>query len=313
MLDITIVNWNSGRQLRECLESIASANSSRSRLSRVVIVDNSSWDGSIDGLEDLGLPLSVISNERNRGFAAACNQGAKGSEADYLLFLNPDTRLFVDSLSEPVRFMERAENENIGICGIQLVDERGQVSRTCARFPKPSMFFSKMLGLDRFFPTWFPSHFMTEWDHANTRKVDHVMGSFFLVRRSLFVSLGGFDERFFVYLEDVDFSLRARNLGWLSYYDTGAQAYHRGGGTSEQVKAIRLFYSLRSKILYGRKHFDRLRATVLLLGTILIEPLSRLALAIVCRSVAQATETLAGYGMLWRSLPAILKAARSVR
>src|SRR5438094_1323064 len=93
-LDIIIVNWNAGKPFRDCLLSIKNAKKSGFNLTRVVVVDNGSTDGSLDAIHTAGLPLTVIRNPENRGFAAACNQGAKESKADYLLFLNPDTRLF---------------------------------------------------------------------------------------------------------------------------------------------------------------------------------------------------------------------------
>lgn len=306
-LDIIIVNWNAGNQLRECLESITAAGCKGFDLKRVVVVDNASTDGSAKCLNDLPLPLTIVENKENRGFAAACNQGATGSKADYLLFLNPDTKLFEKSLEVPIGFMEQPENKKVAITGIQLVADSGEVERTCARFPTPGRIFSKMLGLDRLFPRFFPSHFMLEWNHLESREVDQVMGAFFLVRRSVFETLGGFDERFFVYMEDLDFSLCAQDLGCQSYYLADAKAYHKGGGSSEQVKAVRMFYSLRSRILYGYKHFGRPAADVLLIATILIEPFSRLTLAIGHRSVEQIKETLLGCAMLWRSMPTILK------
>jgi len=309
-LDIIILNWNSGHRLRDCLETITSVNKNGFSLERVVVVDNASSDGSIDGLENLELPLTIIRNTENRGFAAACNQGAKGSKADYLLFLNPDTRLFKDSLTKPLTFMEQMESRDIGILGIQLVDDNGQISRTCARFPTPGRSFSKMFGLDRLFPDLFPSHFMTEWDHRESREVDQVMGAFFLVRRSLFQSLGGFDERFFVYFEEVDFSFRARQAGWRSFYLAGAQAYHKGGGTSEQIKAKRLFYSLRSRILYGYKHFGHFPAIGLMLGTLVLEPIARMILGISHRSGEEIAETIRGYMMLWGTMPQWIKLAQ---
>ena len=305
-IDIIIVNWNAGRQLYDCLESIVTAGRDGFELSQVVVVDNASSDGSVDGLDGLPLPLTIIRNDTNRGFAAACNQGAKGSSADYLLFLNPDTRLFKDSLVTPLAFMEKQNNQQVGIVGIQLVDENDQVSRTCARFPTPGRFFAKMMGLDRLFPRFFPSHFMSEWDHRQTREVDQVIGAFFLTRRRVFKFLGGLDERFFVYLEDIDFSLRAYKRGWKTVYLADARAYHKGGGVSEQIKATRLFYSLRSRIQYGYKHFGWFPATFLLIGTLLLEPWARLALAVGRRSGRDAVETLAGFSQLWLSLPTLI-------
>lgn len=309
MLDIIIVNWNAGPQFRECIESIVAANCKSLQLGRIVIVDNASSDDSMHNLDNIKLPLVFVRNQKNMGFSAACNQGAEKCDADYFLFLNPDTRLSADSLDVLIRFMEQPGNERIGICGIQLVDEKGRIGRTCARLPKASMFFSKMFCLDRFFPTRFPRHVIWEWDHSSGQIVDQVMGSFFLVRRSLFESLGGFDEKFFVYFEEVDFSLRAHRQGYSSYYLATAQVYYKDGGTSSQIKAKRMFYSLRSRILYGYKHFGWFSATVLLLGTILVEPFSRLALALSRRSATQAKETFIGYKLLLQSLLSVLQEA----
>jgi len=151
---------------------------------------------------------------------------------------------------------------------------------------------------------------MVEWDHKDSRQVDHVIGAFFLVRRNLFEMLGGFDARFFVYFEDLDFSYRAKQLGYSSYYLTSSQAYHKGGGTSEQVKDVRLFYSLRSRIIYGYKHFSWIAATMLMLGTIIVEPLSRIVLGVAHRSGCEIVETCRAYRMLWGSMPEWMKVAR---
>lgn len=306
-LDLIIVNWNSGSQLRHCLHSIIGSECRRLIFNRVVVVDNASTDGSLAGIESLDLPLRLILNQENRGFAAACNQGARESSADYLLFLNPDTVLFRDSVLKPVEFMEQPENSPVGIVGIQLVDTAGNVSRTCARFPTTGTFFLKMLGFDRLLPSTVPGQLMTDWDHVTSRDVDQVMGAFFLVRRMLFEELGGFDERYFVYFEDLDFSLRANKSGWRSFYLAGARAYHKGCGTSERVKAMRLFYSLRSRILYGFKHFNIFAATGLMLATLVLEPFSRIALGFVRGSNEDINGTIKGFVMLWGSVPIMLK------
>ena len=305
-LDIVIVNWNSGGQLRQCLASLQAANRKNFDLARVVIVDNASCDGSANGLEEGTRPLTLIHNAENRGFAAACNCGAKAGHANYLLFLNPDVRLLPDSLIVPMDFMEKPENAKVGICGIQLLDEQGQITRTCSRFPTAFTYFFQMLGLDRLFPKLFAGHLLKRSDLCQSRDVNHVMGAFLLIRRTLFESLQGFDEQFFVYLEDLDLSYRAYQAGWQSYYLATAQAYHKGGGCSEQVKAARLFYSLRSRIVYSYKHFGWLAATGLLAGTLLVEPFSRLALAAWRGSMQEIRETLQAYTMLWRALLALI-------
>jgi GT2 family glycosyltransferase len=219
--------------------------------------------------------------------------GALQAKTEYLLFLNPDAALYANTLSSALAFMQAPANSAVGICGVQLLDDAGHISRSCARFPSAVGFVAHAVGLDRFFPHL--GHFMAEWDHGQIRRVDHVIGAFFLVRRVLFDALSGFDERFFVYLEDLDFSYRASQAGWHSVYLADAQAF--------QVKARRLFYSLRSRLLFSFKHLSWIGAVGVLLATLLVEPVSRSALALARRSWSSLMETWAAYTMLWRWLP----------
>jgi N-acetylglucosaminyl-diphospho-decaprenol L-rhamnosyltransferase len=299
-LAIVIVNWNAGKQLQRCISSIVAAQRESFRIDRVIVVDNASSDGSSERLRSAGLPLVVIANPANRGFAVACNQGAGGSTADYLLFLNPDVVLEPCALEESVAFMQKPENARVGICGIQLFNSTGEIARSCARIPRAAHFFAMATGLERIAPSRFPGALMEEWDHQMSRTVEHVIGAFFLVRRSLFASLGGFDERFFVYLEDIDFSCRALQSGWTSYYLATVRAQHNGGGCSEQVRATRLFYSLRSRILYAYKHLSVISATAVLLLTIFVEPVVRLGRALFRGSFAELAEVSDGYWKLWK-------------
>jgi N-acetylglucosaminyl-diphospho-decaprenol L-rhamnosyltransferase len=300
-LDVVIVNWNAGEKLQCCISSIATTRQESFRINRIVVVDNASSDGSIERLQTEALASVIISNPTNRGFAAACNQGAGGSTADYLLFLNPDVVPEPGSLEVPTAFMQRLENAHIGICGIQLLKSNGEIARSCARFPKTRHLLAMAIGLDRLSPGCFPGAALEAWDHQESRAVDHVIGAFFLVRRSLFVSLGGFDERFFVYLEDLDFSYRAMQSGWSSYYLATVRASHIGGGCSEQVKAARLAYSLRSRILYAYKHLSPMSAIAVLLVTTFVEPVIRLSRAVVRGSFAEIAEVSDGYWRLWKN------------
>ena len=300
ILDIIIVNWNTGTLLRDCLKSITQARGEDFRLGRVVVVDNNSVDGSTDGLEDISdQPVAVLRNDTNQGFAAACNQGAEGTQADYLLFLNPDTRVFPDSLWRPLKFLEQVENGKVGSCGVRHVDDSGAFSTSCARFPTLKIFFGQMTGLSRIFPQWFPPHLMAESECLESQDVDQIIGAFFLVRRSLFEALNGFDPRFFVYFEEVDFSLRARHAGFRSYYLAATTVYHKGGGSSQQAKAARLFYSLRSRLLYGFKHYSLLDAVTLALLTLTIEMVARLLAALGSLSLSKLVETVQGYSALF--------------
>lgn len=307
-VSVIIVNWNSGLQLEWCVDSIFQ--SSLNEMMRCVVVDNGSVDGSLDFLNDSSSDVTVFRVGANLGFAKACNIGAEYEKTDYLLFLNPDARLMDGCLDKALQFMEQDTSREVGICGIQLLGDNNKIQRHCVRFPTFKTYFSHALGLTALFPRKFPSHFMQDFDHCSSREVDHVIGAFFLVRRSVFEQLNGFDERYFVYLEDLDFSLRARMAGWKTHYLADATAYHKGGGTSDQVKAHRLFYSLRSRIIYCFRHFSRPAAWGVVTLTMLVEPWPRLARALLRCSWQEARDTGRGYGMLWKDLPATLRKAR---
>jgi len=298
MIDVVIVNWNAGDQLIRCVESVLQHDSDV--VARIIVVDNDSKDGSDASIEKR-TDITLIRTGQNLGFGKACNLGAQQGSAEYLLFLNPDAALYPDTLLKMLEFMQNPSNASIGICGAQLIDETDHVARSCSRFPSVKSFCAHSLGFDRCFPTL--GHAMTEWNHLDTREVDQIIGACFLVRRSLFNSLSGFDERFFVYFEEVDFSRRAYLLGWHSMYLADAQAFHAGGGTSRQIKARRLFYSLRSRLLYSHKHFSRWEAALVVLATLLLEPVSRSVLAIARRSWSSIREIWLAYGMLWCWLP----------
>ena len=302
-IHVVIVNWNSGTQLKECLLSFPAD----AVALRLMVVDNASIDGSCEGLEGVvSAPLAIIRNADNRGFGAACNQGAAGSEADYLLFLNPDTRLMPGSLEKPVRYLQSPEHSAIGIVGIRLLDVDGHVARNTARTPTAWSAVGNSLGLDRLMPSLFPPHFVTEWAHDETQTVDQVMGAYFLVRRSLFEVLGGFDERFFVYYEDLDFSVRAQAQGFSSVYLATAQAFHRGQGTTENATERRMFYFARSKILYALKHFSAFGAFAVVVATLTLEPFARML-----ARPQSAGETLRAFGNVWKELPKMLRTKRN--
>lgn len=297
-IDIVIVNWNSGKQLASCIQSILD---SKSKACHVYVVDNGSTDGSANGLEsDVTSGIRTIFTGENLGFGKACNIGAYQGCSEYILFLNPDTLLQPENLTVATAFMAGAASESVGVCGIQLVDQFGKISRSCSRFPTVLRFVMRSSGLDHLLPRF--GQRMAEWDHKTSMSVDQVIGAFFLIRRTIFEELKGFDERFFVYFEEVDLSFRARRAGWSSVFLAGTQAFHAGGGTSNQVKAKRLFYSLRSRILYAFKHFSWVGALMVLLATLLLEPVSRSAQAVLRCSFDGLRETWAAYGMLWRWL-----------
>lgn len=296
-VDIVVVNWNAGAQLGECLRSIGLPEAKAGfRISRCIVVDNASADGSAESLGVLPVKPEVIRNPENRGFGTACNQGAETGEAQYILFLNPDIRLYPETLGKAVAFMEETDNRQAALLGVQLVDEAGRVQPSTGRFPTPSALLYQMAGLDRVWPRRFPPAVMTDWDHRQSREVEVLQGAFLLARRAAFEALGGFDERFFMYYEDVDLAYRARQAGWKSYYLAEAQAYHRGGGVTERIKAGRLAYWMRSRAQYVAMHFGRAAAAGIVVASLTVELWSRLLWNLLRFSWGHLGDTLAAYG-----------------
>lgn len=320
-LDIVFVNWNSGGLVRRAVSALTQSQSIQTSgesgapvtFGRIVVVDNASHDGSGD-LDDLSetLPLTIIRNSENAGFGRACNQGAAAGTSPYILFLNPDVVAAPRAIAVTCRFLANGAAERIGVVGAKLADPTGHVHRSTSRFPTPWAIMGQAAGLDRILPSVFPPAFRSDWDHGDTRDVDQIMGAFLMIRRDAFEAIGGFDERFFVYFDDVDLCFRMRQAGWRCVHFAGAEAVHEGEGTTRQVKDIRLFYLLRSRLLYARKHFSRPGQVVTFVSTLGIEPIARAALLVGTRAPRQDLAALfRAYGWLFKALPRLSQSARA--
>ncbi|MCJ2048886.1 glycosyltransferase family 2 protein [Methylobacterium sp. J-070] len=301
VLDVVIVNWNGGALLGACLASLAAVRDAATV--QVTVVDNASGDGSTCNLPPLPRPLRLIRNAANLGFGRACDQGAAAGDAPAILFLNPDTQVAPDALA-CARAALMADPRT-GIVGARLVDPDGRTARSCARTPSGPGLLARALALDRL--GLVRPHFLLDWDHAEDRAVDQVMGAFLMIRRDLFQALGGFDPRFFVYWEDVDLCARARAAGFSVRHVAGAVAGHVGQGTTRQVRARRLFYFLRSQILYAGKHHGAAMALALTVASLGAQLPLRLALALARRSPGEAAEVLRAAGLLAAALPGLLR------
>lgn len=298
-LSIIVVNWNSGQQLKDCVVSILNSQQNNFVLNEVIVVDNASTDNSLELLPKSS-QVKIIRNNENYGFGRACNIGAHiAIKADLLLFLNPDTKLNINTLDAAIKYYyDNHKSIDFKILGIKLFHNDGTVQRSCARFPTLTSYLFDSTGLSKFYPS--KSLHMDDFDHNVSRVVDHVIGAFFLMDVSIFQKLGGFDEDYFVYLEDLDFSYRAKQYGYNSYFLADVSAMHVGGGCSQQVKAHRLFYSLNSRLIYTKKHFSTLDNLLVCVLTLVIEPFTRVIFSLLKRDLQGVKETMLGYNMLYK-------------
>jgi N-acetylglucosaminyl-diphospho-decaprenol L-rhamnosyltransferase len=283
-LDIVIVNWNTGPFLGRCLDSIARADHTAMRPGSIVVVDNASTDGSLRPAEAAD-GVIVLRNDRNRGFGAACNQGARIGRSDLLLFLNPDTELEHDTLTRLHACISKGAPHDVGVFGAQMVNRAGERVSSCSRFPTLWLAVSEATGLSRVAPRRFPRRHLSPSEIAGGGVVDQVIGSFFVVSRELFERLNGFDERFFVYYEEVDFAYRARAIGRSCYLCADVRVYHEGGVSSDRFRATRLYYSLQSRTEFARKHWPRWQGAALVALILGIEIPARLAVAVARKGV----------------------------
>lgn len=299
IVDIVIVNWNAGYLLRKCLASIEGLADEIEQVGRVIVVDNASTDGSSDSLADCGGRLEIIRCSENNGFARACNIGAHASTAPFILFLNPDTELRRDVLPRALQAADVKTNAP-SVVGVRMVDEQGTAMKTCARFPTVPRLLAASVGFDRLLPSLFPPHLMMEWDHGSTQYVDQVIGAFFLVRSARFREMGGFDERFFVYYEELDYCVRAARLGYRALHLGDVTIKHVGRGTSRQIGGIAIFYAARSKIIYARKHFGMFSFLLVAFTTLILEFCVRLTIAALKGNGRELVNTWTAFRHLWQ-------------
>ena len=247
---IIIVSYQSHEDIIRCLDSLGEA---RTR-AQVIVVDNASRDGTADAVRRAFPEVSVLSMPKNMGFAVACNRGMRASTSRYCLFLNPDVRLSLDTLEDLVEVAER--HPQAGIVGPRVLNEDGRTVQISYRsFPTiGTLFFHQYSLLNRVFPNnpWRRKYLLMGQDFSEPRGVDWVSGCCMLARRDVVRELNGFDEQFFMYSEDVDLCLRAKQAGWQTWYDPRTCVTHRIGGSSGGMRP--LIERHRSVWRYYKKH-----------------------------------------------------------
>lgn len=269
ILDIIIVNWNAGDLLLNCVKSVLNSGLIDESYN-IYIVDNNSSDNSLVLVENRSSNVHIVHSKENLGFGKACNKGVKIGNSKYLLFLNPDTMLEKSTIKDAVNFLEK--NSDITVLGCKHYDEKGNIKPSCSRFPTFRNSLNDIFGLSKILPKLFkPATLMTDWDHMESKFVDQVMGAFFLIRRTDFEKVKGFDEQFFVYYEDSDLARRIINNGGSVFYNSEISIFHKGMGTTNKIKDKRLFYFLNSQLKYHRKYFKPYQRILLVVLIHLVE------------------------------------------
>ena len=260
ILSVVIVSYNVKFFLEQCLSSLKNAVEGSSLLSgqtEVFVVDNASSDGSLDFLTPLYPGVHFIQNKENNGFAKANNQGLSLCTGEFILFLNPDTILAEDSSDRCISFFRATPDA--GAIGVHMVDGMGRYLKESKRgFPGAMASFFKMSGVAGLFPhsKKFAAYYMGHLSEDVSQAVDILSGAFMMVKKTVLDITGGFDERFFMYAEDIDLSWRIRQAGFQNYYFAGTTIIHfKGESTPKDIRHVKMFYSAMK--LFVKKHFHK--------------------------------------------------------
>lgn len=269
-LSIIIVNYNVKEFLQNLIHSIEKASSNLTK--EIIIVDNASDDGSVEFIKAKFPQIKLIANQTNLGFGKANNIALKLATGKYILLINPDTLVAEDTFEKMIQFLE--SHPSAGLAGCKILNPDGTLQLACRRsFPGPWTSFTKVTGLSTLFPKSkiFARYNLTYLDENKSYEVDAISGSFMMMRKEVYEKVGGFDERFFMYGEDLDLCYRIQKAGFKVFYVHSTQIIHYKGESTKRssLDETKVFYNAMH--LFVKKHLS---------SSLLVEFILRSAIAV---------------------------------
>lgn len=258
-LSVIIVNYNVKYFLEQCLHSVEAA--IRGLEAEVFVVDNNSVDGSVEMVREKFPNVRLIANTENTGFSVANNQAIRESTGEYVLLLNPDTVVELDTFTRSVEFMDA--HPDAGGLGIKMVDGSGRFLPESKRgLPTPAVAFYKIFGLSALFPKSriFGKYHLGYLDNNETHEVDVLSGAYMMMRREALDKTGLLDETFFMYGEDIDLSYRITKAGYKNYYYPEARIIHYKGESTKKSSINYVFVFYNAMVIFAQKHFSKKNA-----------------------------------------------------
>lgn len=260
-LSVVIVNYNVKYFLKQCLASVYGSDRRLADGSElefdVWVVDNDSVDGSVEMVRRDFPQVHVIENHENVGFARANNQALAQSTGQCLLLLNPDTVVERDTFVQCANFM--AEHEDCGGLTVKMVDGKGNFLRESKRgFPSPTASFYKISGLTRLFPhsKRFAAYYMGHLGEDDINEIEILPGAFLMLRRKVYDKIGGLDETYFMYGEDIDYSWSIKLAGWKNYYLPTTRIIHYKGESTRKGSMNYVYTFYNAMAIFVRKYFS---------------------------------------------------------
>lgn len=252
-LSIVIVNYRTRAALLECLASLEA--DAAGLETETVVVDNDSRDGTPETLAERRPQVRVLVNRENVGYARAVNQGITATTGAYVLVMNPDCLVRPGTLRALIG--QLGGQPRCAIAGPRIFNPDGTLEYSARGFPEAMTFlFNRYSLMTKLFPRnrWSRRYLLSDWDHASVRDVDWVTGACMMVRRAAIEQVGGMDEAFFMFNEDVDWCRRMRLAGWTITYVPSAEILHHVGASRGPVTARVIVERHRGMIHYFRKH-----------------------------------------------------------
>ena len=251
-LSVVIVSFHSRDALARCLDSIE-RDAGGMRV-EVIVVDNASHDGTVEWLAAAHPAVRAVENADNAGFTRGVNQGLALARGEALFVLNPDCEVLPGAFTRLLAAL--TADPTVAAVAPALVDDRGQIARSCGRLPDLWTLLADHFGLASAFPA-SPLFGGYKYGGRAMRSLDRVgwaSGAALLIRRNAFERVGGLDERIFMYMEEVDWCRRAAAVGLGIRYVPDAQVVHLGQQSSRRVLGLTYLHNLRSRVYYFRKH-----------------------------------------------------------
>ena len=264
-LSVIIVNYNVKYFLEQCLRSVIKALEDVE--GEIIVVDNHSVDGSQQMLRDkFGESVTLIENKDNPGFSKANNQGIAIASGRYVLLLNPDTIVEENTFKKCIAFMDA--RPRAGALGVKMLDGKGDFLPESKRaLPTPAVSFYKIFGLARIFPKSkvFGKYHLSFLDKGQHHEIEILSGAFMWMRKEVLDKIGGLDENFFMYGEDIDLSYRIIQAGYKNYYLPDTHIIHYKGESTKKgsLNYVRVFY--QAMIIFAKKHFGGRKQKVFIL------------------------------------------------
>ncbi|RPI06714.1 MAG: glycosyltransferase family 2 protein [Ignavibacteriae bacterium] len=261
MVSIILVSYNRLDLLRDTISGVLKYFTGFPQ--EIILIDNDSNEPLVDTIKEEFPQLIVVANKRNVGFGAANNIGAQAAKGEYLLFINSDLIVSGNPVPEMIAMLQT--NDTVGIVGCQLMNSDGSLQPSYFRFPSLMMRFLQLTGLKSAILKILPQ---VQYARYRAEALDFVSGAFFMIRRTLFHEINGFDEHYFMYIEDADLGYRVACRGKKSILHSSRDVVHLGANYEEDTNPFVVFHMNRGLLLFYKKNYSTPKYAALVLMSV---------------------------------------------